>query len=258
MYGKHALPYDITTDEMHISLASDGQSLRYERTYLAGHFEKLTVTDFDERTMTHTKYYEDKTHSAILLGGSEVIIHPIEPLNKPVPIADHLEIACNNHVFIMPKSTERIFLTFPIEIGVFVPYRKREKLIDVITFARQKYTLYGPLNLGVVCRYWESDVHRNVPAVDPYVEGVIELALRNDTNEIQEITKVVFSAVGMKIFFDSSLVAMRGTMKILSKSIAETQLREDPLRRGMQKAIEYYQGKNIPMVSNKMVMEWGL
>ena len=258
MYGSHTLPFSISNEEIELSFHKDAEFVRYNREYTDSHYGKLTLTNVDERTLTKTKYFEDKEGSALLLAGDEILIHPIEPLNKPLYVSNYLEISFEEKILIFPKAQEKIFLTFPIEIGIFVPYKKKEKLIDIITFSKQKYTLYGPLNQGFICRYWESGVHRSAPECNPLVEGVVELSIKNDTGETLEVGKVVFNSPGMKIYFNTDSVSMKASMKLLSKSLAETSFRDEPLIKGMKKAIEFYPEKNIPMVSKKMLMEWGI
>jgi hypothetical protein len=258
VYGTHALPFSITNDEITLTFRKEDEFVRYSREYTESHYSKLTLTNVDERTLTKTKYYEDKECSALLFAGDELFIHPIEPLNKPLYVSNYLEISFNEKVVIFPKAQERIYLTFPVEIGVFVPYRKKEKLIDIITFSRQKYTLYGPLNQGYICRYWESDVNKSVPKCNPLAEGIIELSIKNDTGETLEVSKAIFNSPGMKIYFKDDLVSMKASMKLISRTLAETGFKDEPLKKGMKKAVEFYPQKNIPMVSKKMLMEWGI
>ena len=110
----------------------------------------------------------------------------------------------------------------------------------------------------VSMRIWLIN-HYAVPTkYNPLVEGVVELSIKNDTGETLEVGKVVFNSPGMKIYFNKDAVSMKASMKLLSKSLAETSFRDEPLIKGMKKAIEFYPEKNIPMVSKKMLMEWGI
>jgi hypothetical protein len=62
----------------------------------------------------------------------------------------------------------------------------------------------------------------------------------------------------MKIYFKDDLVSMKASMKLISRTLAETGFKDEPLKKGMKKAVEFYPQKNIPMVSKKMLMEWGI
>ncbi len=258
MYGIHTLPFSISNEDIALSFQKDNEFVRYKREYKKSHLRKLTLTNVDEQTLAKTKYFEDRESSVLLFEGDEISIQPIEPLNKPLYVSNYLEISFKEKIVIFPKAQEKIFLRFPIEIGIFVPYKKKEKLVDIITFSTQKYTLYGPLDQGFICRYWESGVYRSVPECNPLVEGVMELSIKNDTGETLEVGKAIFNSPGMKIYFNKDIVSMRSSMKIISRTLAETAFRDEPLVKGMKKSVEFYLQKNIPIVSKKMLMEWGI
>ena len=73
-----------------------------------------------------------------------------------------------------------------------------------------------------------------------------------------KLTKVIFNAYGMKIYYRDDLVAMRATMKIVHKHNAETDFINAPLEEGMTKAMELYTAKKLQITTTKFVMEVGL
>lgn len=60
------------------------------------------------------------------------------------------------------------------------------------------------------------------PQITPFVQGVIELTIQNDTSDWHEITKAVFDSYLMKIFYNNEMVSMKGEMKISDTGMAET------------------------------------
>jgi len=60
--------------------------------------------------------------------------------------------------FFREEQEGRFFLTFPIEIGIFISDRgdKNLQLLDVLSLARQKFTLYGEVSNGVLLQALEK------------------------------------------------------------------------------------------------------
>ena len=165
----------------------------------------------------------DKVEKLILGDGKHIIINPVEPLNTPKEITPNLLIEFEKTLLLAGGARKKIFLTFPIEIGVFISDKgnKNLQLLDVLTLARQKFTLYGPVSNGIICKHWKSEIYSVSPSPNPLQEGIMELTLRNTTSEWASISKAVFSAYGMKLYYDGD-VFMKARMDILNKNTAET------------------------------------
>jgi hypothetical protein len=186
MYGDYDLPFSVDEEGISITVEKIEKLWVYRRTLGTNTEEKLILGD-----------------------GKHIIINPVEPLNTPKEIAG--------------GTRKKIFLTFPIEIGVFIADKgnKNLQLLDVFTLARQKFTLYGPVSGGIVCKHWKSGIYSVPPSPNPLQEGIMELILRNTTSDWASISKAVFSAYGMKLYYDAD-VFMKAHMDIRSKSTAET------------------------------------
>jgi len=120
-------------------------------------------------------------------------------VNKPKELTPHFLIEFERSVFIEPSARRTVFVKFPVEIGVFVHGKKDFQILDVLTLNKQKFTLYGDVVSGVICKYWKSEVYSTIPDTNPVYEGVIELNITNTTARWVEVTKAVFAAYGMKI-----------------------------------------------------------
>jgi len=189
---------------------------------------------------------ESRVEKTVVSEGSAVFVHPVEPVNLPKEVTRFLEIAFPP-VFIGPESEKTVFLTFPIEIGVFIDRDGEYVLLDVFSHCRPKYSLYGPPEKGVITRFFRSAVSDTVPVTDPAREGVLQLTLRNTSRGWVEVSKTVFDSSIMPIWFDTG-AAMRGEMIIFSKMIAETRLLDVPLRDGMVLAAPVIRPRKILMV----------
>ena len=62
----------------------------------------------------------------------------------------------------------------------------------------------------------------------------------------------------MKIYYNDDMVSMKGKMSIVTASTAETDFVDSPLIKGMNKSLELYTVRKIPMLSRKFVMRDGI
>jgi uncharacterized protein len=235
MFGRYDIPLEISVESTRITAGKEGGLLVYRRESVGERVEKVVVTD-----------------------RRDIIISPVEPINKPKEITPFLMIEFNKTLVIEPRASTLVFLVFPIEAGVFLNGDKETQLLDVFTFAKQKYTLYGNQKTGLICRYWKSDIHPNAPDADPLREGVIELSISNSTSAWAEVSKAVFHAQWMRMYYSDALVSMRGYMKIMHKYAAETGFSDTPLREGMNRALELQTARKIPVIGTRFMMEEGL
>jgi len=206
----------------------------------------------------YRRVLENSEIEKIISKDSEIIINPIEPVNLPKGITNYLFIDFEKPIVIEPDSTTEVFTTFPIEIGVFVCKDETLEDIDIFSFVKPKYALYGDPKGGKIARYWKTRFFGKIPQLDPLEMGVMKLRIYNLTNSWCEVSKAVFDVYGMKIYYNEKLVSSIAEMKIHSKKVAETNFIDEPLFKGMEKAVELYVARKIPIMSLKMTMEWGI
>jgi len=235
IFGLHDVPLRIVHEGISFSIEMDRGGLLYRR-----------------------KCVDEEVENIFLSSNSKVLINPIEPLNMPKELTPYLLIEFEKPIFIEPITNKKIFITFPIEIGIFVHGKKDYQIIDILTLAKQKFTLYGSVKSGVICKYWKSGVYSTMPDINPIYEGGIELSMRNTTMRWVEVTKAVFNAYGMKIYYSDDMVSMKANMRILSKKIAETSFVGSHLKKGMKRSLELYISRKIPMITTKFLMEEGI
>jgi len=235
MFGNYNIPLNIEQGDISLSVEKEGEGFLYKRECLG-----------------------KKTKKALLTSNGEILLNPVEPLNVPKALTAYLLIAFEKALLIEPKATKKIFITFPVEIGVYINSAADSQLIDVFALTKQKFTLYGDPRNGIICRYWKSEVNTTPPSTNHLQEGIIELILSNTTSEWVEVSKAMFNGYGMKIWYNDNLVAMRAAMKLKAGGIAETDFEETPPENGMSNALEIYTTKKLSIASTKCVMEYGL
>jgi len=96
----------------------------------------------------------------------------------------------------------------------------------------------------------------------PIHEGVLELSITNTSTGWVEVTKAVFNAYGMNMYYNDYLVAMKANMNIQKKELAETEFSDSPLETGMKKSLKLYTVKQVvkkvAITTTKFVMEEGI
>ncbi len=235
MFGTHDIPLSLQNEGF--SLVIEGEAPLYTYKREAGKETKEKVILSDQK---------------------QILLNPIEPLNMPKDLSPYLNIKFKRTVTIEPKSSRKIFLKFPLEIGVFHYKKKAFEILDIFTLTQPKFTLYGDPSNGIICKYWESDIFSSLPSLDYFHEGVLELSLTNASEEWQEVSKAIFNATGMKIYYNDKMVAMKTEMKVENQSTAETDFLDSPLEKEMIKSLELFKAKKLPITTAKFLMREGI
>jgi len=235
MFGYYDIPFTIEQEGIALSALKEGENFLYRRECLGESVEKI-----------------------LLAGPTKALLNPVEPVNRPKALASYLLIELEKTLQVEPKGTRNIFLTFPVEIAVFMPSNEEFEVIDAFTLARQKFTLYGDPKNGVICKYWKSSVYSTMPSPDPIREGFIELTVINTNSNWIEATRAVFNALGMKLYYNNKMVFMKANMNLRTGDSAETEFIDIPLKKGMKKSLEIYKPGKLSVVKPKFIMEFGL
>ncbi len=235
MFGEFKIPITINEDSINITIKQNDKGFDYIRDIQDDRIEKLILAD-----------------------NAKILINPVEPLNLPSELTSFLLIEMDKSITIQPGIRKTIFLTFPIEIGVFLSQKNKFELFDVFSLSKQKFSLYGDPSFGTICKYWKSNIHLNLPEVNPLFEGIIELKLHNPENSWVSIQKALFKAEGMKIYFNDKRVIMKAKMKITDTDEAEIEFINSAYEKDMKKAIEIFTHKKLSVTNTKTVMLEGI
>ena len=135
--------------------------------------------------------------------------------------------------------------------------KKNQNTIDIFTLTSPKYTLYGDPRSGVICKYYESDIHSSPPNVYVLQEGILELNLLNRSPEWTEVKKVVLDAHSMHIYYNHDMAFMRAEMEVQTPTAAETGCIDSPYSDEMEKSMQLFLPKKLPMGTNRFMMREG-
>lgn len=233
-WGPHRLPLQVQFEGMSINVEKSGPGIIYNREGPGELVEK-----------------------SVLVDRGEIFFSPVEPLHRPVVVSTHLMVEFTRPVVIGPRTNKTLMVTFPVELACLLEKKRSGKVVlDIFSLTSAKYTLYGNMKNGLICRYWKSDLYTTVPAVNPLQMGVMEINIQNQGNRWSELIKPVFSAQAMKIYHSPSLVSLKALVKIINDVTAETGFIDQPLRKSMIKAHEQFVSGLIAMPA-KTLMEEG-
>ena len=232
MFGTYGLSTTLKEDDIEIIVEGKGKKRRYFRRAGKDEIEKVIFAD-----------------------GGNLVVCPVEPVNLPQDgVAEHLLIELNKPLIIEPGVKNTIFVKFPIEIGVFLVDKRDVELIDIFTRIKPKYTLYGPPESGIICKWWKSDIFDDKPSVKKLYEGILKVDISNKYYEWVELTKMVFDAYSMKVFYNHSAY-IHAHLIIVNKTIGETTfITRRP--KDMQGSLDIYISRGVKKLEKKFIMEW--
>jgi len=241
-FGSRNPPFDITMGQHVLGMTSDGDTLRYERTWEGGSVSRELVGSIDE-----------------------VVINPIEPVTLPKPVTNYLMVVLPTPAVIAPKGNTTLLTTFPVDIGVQVRSGSHWRLIDSFSLLAPRYTLYGDPANGVVCRHWKgTDISGGdddtVESEEDFhlKEGTLILEVANTSGKFVQLERVVLSSHGMHIYHDGRNATMQALCRIQKGANAQTSCIDDPPGSDMERAIDVYHSSVMNKDLEVFVMEWGL
>jgi hypothetical protein len=199
----------------------------------------------------------ERVEKILPAGEGVIIINPVEPVNLPLPLSPYLEIGFPALV-LPPRSERELFLTFPLEIGVFFEAGGDLHVLDVFSKVPAKFSLYGSPASGQITRWHRSGVWEQAPAVDRLLLGILDLMVRNPSSVTVEVTRTVLDSGSMRLFY-GDYVTMAAVMEVYSPAIARTTVRETACSPGRERCIELYTARKIPAAHGKgHLMEYGV
>lgn len=177
-------------------------------------------------------------------------LQPIEPLNLPDNVTDFIEIQFKE-ITIEPEGSAVIFLTMPIEIGVFLESNDGERaLLDIVTFCHPKFSLYGIASRGVITRFHESEVYAEPPVLKNYQEGLLRLEIENNTREWARIGRVVLYQKGLTLYHDDRTVSACAKMIVQKSDVADVFAYDLAIRDGMTECLQVFESRKTTPFCN--------
>jgi len=187
-----------------------------------------------------------------------VVVNPVEPVHLPGEVTGMLELHFTP-ISLEPESSCKIYLKFPVEIGVFLQGRGDGfDVLDIFSLARPRFSLYGTPERGLITRHADTRVYDQVPATDPLEEGVMALSVKNSSRSWVEVSRAVFDHRNMHLYH-GEMVAMTAQMEVFSREVAETRILARAPAEGMQASVRLFSaGKSFIPEIPLFLMEYGV
>ena len=234
VYGRYDRAFSITEEKISLRIDSGSSLPEYVRECGGNRTGKHLASEYDA-----------------------IHIHPVEPVNLPQEITHYLEIVFPT-IVLPPAKQKRIFLKFPVEIGVFFEIRGEMNVLDIFSLIPTKFSLYGSPSRGVITRWYRSEIFSEIPATDMYREGVLELTLANHCNTTVDVSRAVFDSYHMNLFYGTR-VGMTATMEVISPVIALTTFATTPPEGCPNRSIDLYTARKFTVGTFKgFLMEAGM
>jgi hypothetical protein len=218
---------------------------------------RIRIRSFKGGSLYRRETGSNEVLKRIYSSKAKIWLSPVKPFNCPKMITSNLMIELKRTLIVPPGESKKVYLRFPVEIGVIVSKDGKDRVIDVFTDNPPKYSMYGDIREGVMCRYYSSDVHVGPPRTNPLEEGLMEVRVRNSTNDWREVSMLVFDGLLMKIFFSNKLVSARSKATIMDDEKVEIKFSSRTLKDDQEKAFEMLNSSSFKRLVTKFTMEGG-
>ncbi len=123
--------------------------------------------------------------------GATVTVAPHPPAGGPVSVGCLL-VRFPESVFVPPGGTTTLQLPSPVDVALYV----RGSLATVVPVS-VKYALYGPADLGDLCRYSSQELVREL---GPCLRSVLRVRLSNESKSVVKSSRVVVPLRGLGVY----------------------------------------------------------
>ncbi|MEA1994042.1 MAG: DUF432 domain-containing protein [Euryarchaeota archaeon] len=113
-------------------------------------------------------------------------------------IASYLQLVFREPLALPPDESTDLKVTAPYDMEVRALKKDKWISIEKIPVQKEKYTLYGSVETGILCRYFESEFGEKINTAS------LHLKIKNRTQKWHEINKIVFP-VNFDLYFDEKV-----------------------------------------------------
>ncbi|MBT8251897.1 MAG: DUF432 domain-containing protein [Nitrosopumilus sp.] len=189
-------------------------------------FSFLGVTIKIEKIGEHVySYFRKDTEDNLLkkvipVTSSELTIEisPIRPLNYPARRAAHVYLDFETPIFLSEGSAASVFVRCPVEIGIFLVHDGHKDSLDWVDCEpfNSRFCLYGSPESGTLCKYAPSEIVDSYDDSTPFTDGILKVDLKNDLEKGLTISKIVFAANEVSVYYKNTK-AMFDSLKVVLK-----------------------------------------
>ncbi|MDG6221365.1 MAG: DUF432 domain-containing protein, partial [Candidatus Thermoplasmatota archaeon] len=188
--------------------------------------------EYNEGRYTRTTNGEIQ-HEAYVESG-EVGVFPVSPLHTPSIIGKYIMAEFASPVYVSPRGAVTLYVSLPVEMGVFARSGRNYETIDIFSITKQKYALYGAPNEGFICRWASVFPARKPPETSFPEEALAKISFKNYMNRWAKVEKAVFPGEQARIFYGNGIMSYPLVdIAILNKGITKAKLYDQSFKEGL-------------------------
>ena len=161
----------------------------------------------------------------------KIEVAPIRPLNYPARRTDYLYLDLESSIFLSAGSSAVVLVNCPIEIGIFLINDGKHESLDWFTCHPfdSRFCLYGSPESGTLCKYAHSNIVESLDASIPFINGIMEINLKNELSKGITVSKIVFPISDYSIYYKNSKTIFDSLTAVLKKKLTLEILDADPV-----------------------------
>lgn len=126
----------------------------------------------------------------------QVSLRPLPPCAGSLKV-DCLYLKLDNELILKPNDNIRLNINLPLDLGIYID----SILIETIPLSNVKYALYGPPDLGDICRLIDLRQEKNLSNV---VKAELEIIFESRAEGTIGISKIIAPLNGLSVFRDEN------------------------------------------------------
>ncbi len=154
-----------------------------------------------ENGRVYRRIYRGEVKAELLISGVEkIVLTPIYPVMVPKFFTQYILLELKEPLVIAPGSHIVIYTFVPVDLAVYVYRSEMYRIVDAFSINKIKYTLYGPIEQGVVARYWRTELLRqeSYPGLG---KALTRLVVVNKTREWARLSKILLDSSPLKLYY---------------------------------------------------------
>ncbi len=174
--------------------------------FIEKHGLKISVKETTKGIFKYYRCFQNiSTIKTVVSENPYLGIYPLPPIGLRPFTVEHVYLKLRSPITLSPNKKTEIYFKAPANIGVTVLENEKHIIIDNISLVKEKYALYGPIESGVLCRFYVTDAYNKEPLIT-LSEAVVKAKVINESNNFIEISKLIIPVSGAKLFYSSEQV----------------------------------------------------
>ena len=193
------------------------------------HISKILFMRINDHLVEVNAIYDNKSETIMLNINRDDIIYlrPEPPSGLKVNV-NKVMVLITGGIIIPPTRSLTLDLKIPVDVGIYLG----NTLVLKTPLSRVKYSLYGPPNIGVLCRYVNGKI---LSTSTPETTGIIRIDVNNLSSENIKLNKLVLPSEGLGVYIaeDGKLVFNRVRVRVHDSIKAEVETDDAPSLNGV-------------------------